>query len=214
MKNKGKKFNVKFECANEEVLRDSLINNKTKILHISGHGQFDGKYSLLLENLKKNGEVLELGIDTLKNILNKNKRNISQLDLVFVSTCFSEDFRDLFAECGAKNIIYICRETEVIDRISIIFTEYFYKKLIDGYSIHQSFDTAIKLTQRNPVAKYLNYRGCCCHHYHKEKCLLKYIKLHSIHHKKLENCKCQESSPNYHKKECKYYEEYYRKIVK
>ena len=53
MKNNGKKFNCKFECANDEVLRDILLKNKTKILHISGHGIYDGKYSLILENLKK-----------------------------------------------------------------------------------------------------------------------------------------------------------------
>ena len=37
MKNKGKQFNCKFECAYEEILRDILVKNKTKILHISEH---------------------------------------------------------------------------------------------------------------------------------------------------------------------------------
>ena len=42
MKHSKKQFNCKFECINENVLRDNLINNKAKILHISAHGEYDG----------------------------------------------------------------------------------------------------------------------------------------------------------------------------
>jgi hypothetical protein len=42
--------NIKFECINEDVLEDIIINNKTKILHISSHGNFEeeDKYSLVV----------------------------------------------------------------------------------------------------------------------------------------------------------------------
>ena len=105
----GKKYNYKFNCADEGVLRDILIHNKTKILHITSHGEYDGTYSLILENLKKNGQKMKLDINKIKLILNNNKKNISNLDLVFVSTCYSQDLAELFLEYGAKNIIYIIR---------------------------------------------------------------------------------------------------------
>ena len=35
LKNNKKQFNCKFECINEYILEDVIINNKTKILHIS-----------------------------------------------------------------------------------------------------------------------------------------------------------------------------------
>ena len=64
------------------------------------------------------------------------------MDLVFVSTCYSQDLAEYFKECGAKNVIYILRETEIIQDIDISFTKYFYKNLFEGKSIKQSFDKA------------------------------------------------------------------------
>ena len=60
-KNSGKKYNYKFICADEDVFRDIIINNKTKILHISSHGEYDGTYSLILENLKKKWTKVKIG---------------------------------------------------------------------------------------------------------------------------------------------------------
>ena len=53
----GKKLNLKFECANDKIFEDILRNNRTKILHISAHGAYNGEYSLVLENLEKNGQI-------------------------------------------------------------------------------------------------------------------------------------------------------------
>ena len=113
---KNKKYKCKFECTDVNVLKHILTNNKTKILHISAHGYFNGKYSLNLENLK-NGQNQIINIDELEEILKLNKKNISKMDLVIILTCYSEDFSDLFLKYGAKNIIYINRKTEIIDRI-------------------------------------------------------------------------------------------------
>ena len=108
MKMKNKKYKCKFECADENVLKYILTNNTTKILHISAHGYFNGKYSLNLENLK-NGQNQIINIDELEAILKLNKKNISKMDLVILLTCYSEDFSDLFLKYGAKNVIYINR---------------------------------------------------------------------------------------------------------
>ena len=213
MKNNGKKFNCKFECANDEVLRDILLKNKTKILHISGHGIYDGKYSLILENLKKNGQPLKLNYNSLKNILNINKKNISKLDLVFVSTCFSQDFAELFYECGAKNIIYINGKTEVVDHLIILFTNFFYDNLIQGYTIKESYEKAMESLKKDKEALKLNFKGCCCNHYHKPNCLMQ-NEHHYVHAKKKELCKCKYFNPNFHDKKCKFFEEYYNVMIK
>ena len=213
MMNSGKKYNCKFECANDEVLRDILLNNKTKILHISGHGHYDGKYTLILENLKKNGQQLKINYNSLKNLLNLNKINISKLDLVFVSTCFSQDFAELFYDYGAKNIIYINGKTEVVDRLIIIFTNIFYDNLIKGYTIKESYEKAMKLLKKDEEALKINFKGCCCNHYHKPNCLMQKDH-HDAHSMKKELCKCKYFNPNCHKRDCKYFEEYYNAMLK
>ena len=131
MNNKEPKINLKCECVGDKIFKDILKNNKTKILHISSHGSYNGEYSLVLENLDKNGEKLELNINKLKNILNLYKNNISQIDLVIVSTCYSQDLGELFLEYGATNVIYIAKKTQIYDEISVFFTKYFYKNLVE-----------------------------------------------------------------------------------
>ena len=207
-----KQFNCKFECINENVLRDNLINNKTKILHISAHGEYDGKYSLVVENLKKNGQKKKITINTLDFILQSACINLNHIDLVIVSTCYSETFGKKFLEYGAKNVIYINGLTEVIDRISVLFVKYFYQKLLEGKTIEESYENTIKEMKSDEEIILLNKNSCCCNHYHKPDCLLKQKlfrdKIHNTIHYKIEKqCKCDYEQPNYHDKSCSYYYE-------
>ena len=197
IKKSGKKFNCKIECADEELLRDIITNNKTKILHISSHGDYDGKYYYLcLENLKKCGQVKKVKYNQLEFLLNSNKENISKMDLVFVSTCYSQDFGELFLKCGAKNVIFIQQKTEIRDPVSVKFTQYFYQNLTQGYSIKESYKKAIESIKIDKEVLNLNYESCCCNHYHFDKSdrdIRKY--LHSLHkHEKKTKeyeCKCE-----------------------
>ena len=209
-KNSGKKYNYKFKCADENVLRDNIINNKTKILHISSHGEYDGNYSLILENLKKNGQKMELDINKIKLILDINKKNISNLDLVFVSTCYSQDLAELFLEYGAKNVIYIHRKTKIADEAIIKFTKYFYQKLIEGYSIKRAYDYSIDKMKFDKEILNINSKSCCCQHYHKSNCILENNKNYyhnKIHRYKSQKCKCNLIKPNYHNDKCEYYKD-------
>ena len=189
MNNNKKKLNCKFECANDKILNHILQQNKTKILHISSHGYYDGKYSLLLENLEKNGQILKLNMKKLKQILNSNRNNISQIDLVIVSTCYSQDLGEYFKECGAKNVIYISEKTEVYERICILFTKFFYEYLFKGNTFKQSYEKALKDIELNGRIQELNFNSCCCKHYHNENCLSNKFNLHKAHKK--EKCSCQ-----------------------
>ena len=211
MKNKKSKFKCKFECINDKVLRNIISSHKTKILHISAHGVLKNKYSLILENVQKNGQIYELSYNLLKDILNINSINVSKLDLVIISTCHSEDFGKLFIEYGAKNVIYIDKKTEINDTVSVIFTEYFYDNLIKGYTIKESFDNAITKMKSDDKISNINYSSCCCDHYHEPNCLGS--KLHDLHKKtireknqKIKLCNCENLPPNQHYiNKCEYY---------
>jgi len=210
LKNYRKQFNCKFECINEYILEDVIINNKTKILHISSHGVFDGTYNLVVENLQKFGQKQLVNYNKLKMITDTGKSNISKIDLVILSTCFSEDFGKLFLDKGVKNIIYIDQKTEVVDRISVLFVKYFYQNIFEGKSIEESYNKAKESLKLNKEVIKINNESCCCNHYHdKTICLLrkndKISDFHKhVHSKKLEKCQCNYKSCNYHNFDCEY----------
>ena len=210
MKNKKKKFNIKFECINEDVLEDIIINNKTKILHISSHGDFNGKYSLIAENLSKYGQKQIVGNNKLEMILDSGKSNINKMDLVILTTCYSGDFGKLFLDYGVKNVICIHRETKVNDRISVLFAKYFYQNILEGKSIKESHKNALDLLNLNKEVIKINNESCCCNHYHNpEFCLIEKNKdgFHkNVHKQRIEKCKCIKKTSNYHDDVCEYFE--------
>ena len=209
MKNSGKKFNCKLECADEKILRDIIQNKRTKILHISSHGYYDKTYYLALENLK-NGQIQKINYNKLKFILNGYKANINKIDLVFVSTCYSQDLEELFFNCGAKNVIFIQRKAKIVDRVIMKFTQNFYQNLIQGNNIKKSYEMSIDSMKNDKEILNMNYNSCCCNHFHHEKthCNNEKDILHGVHIKKSEDCicKCNNIHPNYHDKNCKYYQ--------
>ena len=144
MKKKRKKYNCLFECIGYDSFIDKLINKKTKILHISSHGELDkmGKYCLVLEDLESNGKSNMFQISKIKAIFDLNPDKIKNLDLVILSTCHSEEFGKLFLEKGAKNVIYVDKDVEINDDVCIKFDKYFYQKLLDGNPIDKSFKHA------------------------------------------------------------------------
>ena len=213
MEKKNKKFKCKFECIGEDTLKDILTNYKTKILHISAHGFFDGnKYSLNIENLNQNGQSKLININNLDSILKLCMKNVSKLDLVIASTCYSEDLSDLFLKYGAKNAIYVDRKVEIIDRISVLFVKFFYYFLFEGYSIKKSYEKAICMMKIDKEIISLNSNSCCCNHYHKPGCIFKdeyaRLKKHSnIHSLKSKLCKCKNKTQqgHFHNDNCDYY---------
>ena len=204
MEQSNKKFSCKFECADGDVFRETLQNNETKILHISAHGIYDeNAYSLILENLKDKGQTINIKKDVLEYyFLNANKKNLNQIDLVIVSTCYGEDFGKLFLKYGVKNVIYIKQKTEIFDDISVKFTEYFYENLIKGKSIGESFKEAIKCLKKNKTIININHESCCGTHFHyKDRQIAGFF-----HEKrKRKKCNCYYEKPNIHNKDCAYY---------
>ena len=199
-KKSGKEFNCIFECANKKELINAIIK-QPKILHISSHGLFNSKreYSLILE---EKGVFEEIKQDELKEILSRFSEQLKNIDLVFVSSCYSKTLGEYFSEQGIKNVIYIQEFTPISDKAAINFSEYFYRELIKGRSIKEAFNKSKTLIQHDIGKNYFQLEKCCCKHWHKESCDLKKNKS-NIHNKYHIKCDCDFEEFNIHKENCK-----------
>ena len=139
--NKSKKqFNCLFECADEKIFRN-LIKKQTKILHISSHGYLeDYNYHDYCLTLEEKGSEQHINKDILNEILKASTEQIQKIDLIIISTCYSQQLGELFIQNNAKNVIYIHGYTEISNLASVKFTEYFYDELIKGNNIKTAFN--------------------------------------------------------------------------
>ena len=76
--------------------------------------------------VQKHGKSQYIDINSLDLILNSGKINLRQFDLVILSTCYSENFAEIFIKYGAKNVIYINGLNEIYGQKN----KYLHEKLI------------------------------------------------------------------------------------
>ena len=204
MTKEEKQFNCLFECANEKTFRN-LIKKPTKILHISAHGgigkikdfkDYKNKYYLILE---ENGEYQNIKKENLNEIIKTYSKQIEKIDLIFISTCFSQCLGELFYENNAKNVIYIDGLTPVSNLASVKFTEYLYEELIKGKNIIDAYNKSKKRLKLNRVMKYDNPNNTCASHKHTSECKIGDNSNYK-YYKKICNCKYDEF--NIHRKDC------------
>ena len=196
------KFNCSFECANEKKLKDAIIK-QPKILHLSSHGILDEnrEYSLFLE---EKGVLHPVHQSELKKILSSVSEQLKNINLVFVSTCFSETLGELFLEYGIKNVIYIQGKTFISDKAAVQFSHIFYDELIKGRTIEDAFNITKRRLQTCKEKDYFQIEKCCCWHWHKpEFCPLKKDKknIHDKYHNY--KCDCDFDEFNIHEENCK-----------
>ena len=202
--NSKKEFKCIFECANEKKLRDAIIK-QPKILHISSHGYLDEnkEYSLRLED---KGILQVIEQKRLKEILSDVSAQLKNIDLVFVSTCYSENFGKLFLENQVKNVIYIQGKAPISDMAAVKFSTIFYGELVKGSTIKDAFDKSKQLIQSDIEKDYFQLNKCCCNHWHKpgKLCLLndEHIKFY-VHKKYHIRCECDFDEYNIHEDNCK-----------
>ena len=128
-----------------------MLNRKPKVLHISCHGirnneqtigldykayRNDGDF-LLLE--RENGEGELVSAKQLRKLI---KLYTVKLDLVFVAACKSEFVGRIFQQAGARHIICVKENAEVLDKAVLVFTRKFYKNMFGGSDICDAFTTA------------------------------------------------------------------------
>ena len=198
--NKSKKqFKCIFKCANEKNLR-KYLNRRTKILYISCHGLFEKKndniyeYSLMLE---EDGVAQQIKKNQLEEIIKNNSSIIENIDLIFISSCYSEHLGKIFLQNNAKNVIYIHGLTKVSNLASWKFTEYFFDELINkNNTIRNSFDKAQNKIKIDRMIQFSKVNNCCCDHIHEKNCY------HDEYHAK--QCDCKYDEHNIHKKNCEF----------
>ena len=127
-----------------------MLSENPKILHISCHGlkidvknvvhdkeMIDKENCLLFE--KPNGEGELMNSETLNKSI---KQQLPNLDVVFLAACNSEFAGKIFLRSGAKHVVCVKKDKEVLDDLAVEFTELFYKQLFAGESICAAFDRA------------------------------------------------------------------------
>lgn len=143
---------------------------KTKIFHLSCHGCYDPiynqfkfdenqneEYTLYLENL---GVLSKLSKRELNKFLNDNYPFL-HIDLLFLSSCHSEEIQDIFIERKVKAIISISSLCEISEDSAMLFSEVFYTQIILH---HQSINSSF-IIAKNKASKMLSGEGydCNCH---------------------------------------------------
>ena len=152
-----------FTYQNLEAKNDILnkISDKTKMLHISTHGNFDeeklfyeltGDVDIFHPRLVFQSCALYLSgynDDSSQYIsaYDITKYDLSNLDLVFVSACQSGNGRNIgngtyslptaFHIAGAKNVVAFI--DPIKEDVALEFTKLFYTKISQGISIHDAF---------------------------------------------------------------------------
>ncbi len=194
-------MSIQIEALSINSLSDILLE-KPKILHISCHGEYDdGTFCLHFEDEGKLRKISTKGLQALltttqlRNQLTEQGNNI---DLVFVSACYSEPAGDVFVDAGVPVVVCINSATQILDEIAGNFATSFYNALLKGHKIKDSFNSV----KGSLSAEYLEEKTfCCCVHSHKPECKWKEKHKHGEH---VMNCTCDEGDETHiHVKGCK-----------
>lgn len=190
----NKEINVQIDIANFENLY-SIIEKSPTILHISCHGlKKEGQpFSLLFED--EFGKTKKLNVNELDDFFSYQTNSEPIMDLAFISACFSGAAAKAFTKI-CKCVICVNPETKILDEIAQKFTGTFYKSILEGKSISQSYEKAKADVQPNEDSE-----CCCCLHGHNNNC--KGFE-HKIHTPKRDEgiCKCEFSRNNAHTLTC------------
>ena len=71
------------------------------------------------------------------------KRILPTLELVFVAACHSLVVGKIFQKCGAKHVICVEQDKEVLDDGVLYFTKRFYQLLLEQETICEAFNQAV-----------------------------------------------------------------------
>ena len=115
----------------------------------------------------------------VKNIgfLHQNERSQFPIKLAFVSACQSEEIGQIFLNAGIPIVISVKTDLEqmnidqnfgsILDSCCQLFSQNFYRNLLQGFTINQSFESARVSIQINDQ----KFDTCCCAHKHAADCI-------------------------------------------
>ncbi|KAL3921410.1 MAG: hypothetical protein SGILL_002760 [Bacillariaceae sp.] len=129
----GTKVRVETEIATVDRLSSFFALGGRKVLHLSCHGHPE---YLLLEN--GYGSAHPLLTQDLKKFVSK-----AELDLVFVSACYSRSAGEAFIKAGVKHVV-CCRQDSfnARDEAAVEFSKHFYRALACRKPLQEAFDLA------------------------------------------------------------------------
>lgn len=78
--------------------------------------------------------------------------------LVFVSSCHSENVANVFLEAGIKHVVAVHSDSLVVDASATMFAKHFYLSLFSGDTVRTAFEVAKAFVRTMPTQK----RGVCC----------------------------------------------------
>lgn len=211
----GKQFTIIKEAVNCQSLA-LVISKKPKIIHISAHGALDPnskEFYLAIEEVA-NGQEDRFSQARLSKLLGIYSNDISktanqqnhQIKLAFVSACQSEEIGEIFLKAGIPIVISVNTDLEIMnnvdrdfgtimDRVCKLFSKHFYRNLLQGLTISDSFNNArtyISVCNED-------FDTCCCAHKHKPDCVWYQFYLedwqaaHELHSQK---CPCSQHGVN------------------
>jgi len=132
LKEANKAIEVRVEAASTDYLR-TLVTLGCRALHFTGHGNPD---FLAFEDGK--GGTQPIDAEILKELFEAgHTRNVQ---LVFVSACFSARAGEAFAAAGVPHVVAVRLDTSVYDDSARTFARAFYLALFTGDTVKQAFD--------------------------------------------------------------------------
>lgn len=202
LKDQNKKIRLRIEVATMDNL-SSIISSQPVLLHFICHGDYSmekQKFYLALEN--NYGDLEECDSDRIRKLLT-NENNNSNIQVVFVNACHSEEVGRVFLEAGVPCVIAVQSELKIEDKVAQIFSKNFYQGILNQKTIREAFDNAISLTQGQQDHKVFT---CCCAHKHTANCKWAqmaldegYTNSHAMH---ISNCGCEKAYQHIHKRKC------------
>lgn len=198
-----KKVSLHLECSHFDNFIN-VVKKRPRILHIMCHGSFDSKtkeFYLEFENSKT--EVLKLTPDLLRESL--EGEDLSDIKIIFQNACHSQHIAPEFLKLGVGCVIVVKGQLKINEDIAQEFSATFYRQLLSGKSIQQSWDES----QRNMQVNHHNEMyTCCCGHEHTIDCNWYQLALEKgieyAHHMHEATCSCPNSKKHLHLFDCKW----------
>jgi tRNA A37 threonylcarbamoyladenosine biosynthesis protein TsaE len=200
---------VDVRCATQDGFYKMVYSFPT-VLHIMCHGGFNKDFYLCFEN--KNCDTLMATHDKLKGIV--GKIDMSNTKIVFINACHSEGVGKFFLESGADCLIVVKSEHKVNDDFATKFSKIFYREILQGKTITDSFHLA-KISMKEIDEKHCE--TCCCVHEHSIECKwhleVATHGLAAMHLKHLPTCDCPLAYKRIHKVTCQWYMQFYNDYI-
>ena len=126
-------INLRFNFATTPQFIEEVTRG-CRVIYLSGHG--NPEY-LSFEDHR--GGLQTVDVKTLKDLCCTNDDSTRELQLVFVSACYSRVTGQAFIDAGIKHVCCVNVEAKILDKAAISFQYAFTHALVEGFTIQEAF---------------------------------------------------------------------------